>query len=170
MALRRSFIAALTACLTGFALPASAGGAVAAAPPAAPPGSAAGRLVAAGAPGPVRVLRQVNHLVLQANRGVRLEEGVNVTAGEATLWLMPGSRFWQLQPSYGTVLTTDGVTTRRGPQGCRAARWGSPVGSPPLRAGMFLCVMTKSGDFGEVAVEAVTPTQAIISYTLWDGL
>jgi hypothetical protein len=117
-----------------------------------------------------RQVLKVTKLRLSANQGVRLQEGHAVQAAEATIWLMPSSRFWQLQPSHGTVLATDGVTTKRGPWGCKAARWGSPVASEPLRAGQFFCVMTKSGDYGEIKIESVTPTGAVISYTLWDGL
>ena len=119
--------------------------------------------------GPRQVLK-VTRLALQANRGVQLEHGVDVSAAESTLWVMPGSAFWQLQPSHGTVLATDGVTSRRGPGGCRAVTRWAAVASAPLRAGTFQCVMTHSGDYAEVKVEAVTATQVTLSYILWDGL
>ncbi len=118
--------------------------------------------------GPV-VVRQVVRMALGPNRGVALQDGINVTAAESTLWARPGSNFWQLQPSHGTELAVDGVTTRRGAAGCRAARWGSPQASSPLRAGTFHCVKTWLGDYGEVKIEQVTPAQVVISYTLWRG-
>ena len=115
------------------------------------------------------VVRQVVRLALGPNRGVALQDGVNVTAAESTLWARPGSNFWQLQPSHGTELAVDGVTTRRGAAGCRAARWGTPQASSPLRAGTFHCVKTWLGDYGEVKIEQVTPMAVVISYTLWRG-
>lgn len=115
------------------------------------------------------VVRQVTRLALGPNRGIALQDGVNVTAAESTLWARPGSNFWQLQPSHGTELASDGVTSRRGAAGCRAARWGSPLASSPLRAGTWYCVKTWTGDYGEVKIEQVTPSQVVISYTLWRG-
>lgn len=137
----------------------------------------AGALAASGLPtsaalarqtGPT-VVRQVSHLALGPNRGIALQDGLDVTAAESTLWARPGSNFWQLQPSHGTELATDGVTTRRGAAGCNAARWGSPLASSPLRAGTFYCVKTWTGEIGEVKIEQVTPAQVVISYTLWRG-
>jgi hypothetical protein len=131
---------------------------------------AAALALAAPAQAAPRVLVKVDRLALQADSGVRLEEGIGAQAGQSTLWLMAGSSFWQLQPSHGTVLAADGVGARRGPAGCKAvSRW-APVASSPLRAGTFYCVMTRAGDYGEIKIDAVTPSRVTISYTLWDGL